>query len=229
MAKLTRGERFKDARTEYNQHGKQTMKSVEIITGISASLIKDLEDDDSARSVGYDKVAALATHYGVSSDFLLGLSNDPSPKPSAVDELGLFPETVDELLENYLTITGGIEDAYENTTMRALNITLLKMINSPIFEMISCLAASVKEESAATESTLVAPRNLVSNGATRKQEDVFSGFALMNELVKIHPELAGRIHVTYGSMTLKPQLDEICDLFKEIVEKITGYKKFYTE
>lgn len=78
MYNLTRGERFKDARTVHNQYGSQSMDEVYAATGVSASMIKDLEDDQKGRSVGYDKIAALAKHYGVSSDYLLGLSPYPT-------------------------------------------------------------------------------------------------------------------------------------------------------
>ena len=97
--KLTRGERFKDARTVYNQRGKQTMDEVTAATGVSKSLIQALEDDDVARSVGYDKVAKLAAHYGVTADFLLGLSDDPNPAPSTVNDLGLSVKAVERIEE----------------------------------------------------------------------------------------------------------------------------------
>jgi len=74
MVILTRGERFKDARTVYNQHGKQTMHEVYLCTNVGASTIKELEDDESSREVGGLKIATLAKHYGVSIDWLLGLS-----------------------------------------------------------------------------------------------------------------------------------------------------------
>ena len=74
MARLTRGERFKDARIVHNRNGKQTMDEVATATSVSKSLIQSLEDDSINRSVGYDKVAKLATHYRVTTDFLLGLS-----------------------------------------------------------------------------------------------------------------------------------------------------------
>lgn len=70
---LTRGERFKDARTVHNQHGHQTMAQVHKATGISASLIQELEDD-SDRDFGYCKIVKLAEHYGVSVDWLVGLA-----------------------------------------------------------------------------------------------------------------------------------------------------------
>lgn len=50
------------------------MGEVHSATGISASMIQALEDDSVERSVGYDKIATLAKHYGVSSDFLLDIS-----------------------------------------------------------------------------------------------------------------------------------------------------------
>ncbi len=75
MCNLTRGERFKDARTVYNKHGKQTMDEVAAATGVGKSVIQSLEDDDNLRSVGYEKIISLAKHYGVTSDYLLGLSN----------------------------------------------------------------------------------------------------------------------------------------------------------
>lgn len=78
MAILKRHERFKDARISHNRHKKQTMDEVAAATGISKSLIQALEDEEQERSVGYDKVAILAKHYGVSSDYLLGLTPNPT-------------------------------------------------------------------------------------------------------------------------------------------------------
>lgn len=79
MINLTRGERFRDARTVYNAHGSQTMAEVYSATGISASKIADLENDDKDRGVDYREVGKLAKHYGVSVDWLLGLSDVTLP------------------------------------------------------------------------------------------------------------------------------------------------------
>ena len=99
MAYLTRSERFKDARVVHNQNGKQTMAQVSTATTVSQSTISDLENDDSERRVNYENVVSLAKHYGVSADFLLGLSDDPHRTPSAVDELGLSPAAVKHILD----------------------------------------------------------------------------------------------------------------------------------
>lgn len=73
--------RFKEARTKHNQHGQQSVKEVAQMTGISGSLIDDLESNvGKPRDVGYSKIRKLAEYYGVSSDFLLQLSATPSVK-----------------------------------------------------------------------------------------------------------------------------------------------------
>ena len=73
--------RFKLARTVYNQHGKQSVKTVseETKPSISKSLIDDLESNvGKKRAVSYLTVKQLAQYYGVTSDYLLGLSSIPS-------------------------------------------------------------------------------------------------------------------------------------------------------
>lgn len=132
MARLTKGERFKDARVVYNVHKKQTMDEVATATGVSKSLIQSLEDDSVNRSVGYDKVVKLAAHYRVTTDFLLGLSDDPFPMPSAVDDLGLSLKAVDtiERLDMFDTPNGQIQ--FRNASSHALDI-LNCLLESPDF------------------------------------------------------------------------------------------------
>lgn len=132
MARLTRGERFKDARLDHNRNGKQTMDEVATATGVSKSLIQSLEDDSISRSVGYDKVAKLAAHYRVTTDFLLGLSDDPFPMPSVVDDLGLSLKAVDaiEQLEMFDTPNGQLQ--FGNASSHALDI-LNCLLESPDF------------------------------------------------------------------------------------------------
>lgn len=225
MAILTRGERFKDARTVHNQHGKQTMKIVEQATGVSASLIKDLEDNNSTRSVGYDKVAALAKHYGVSSDWLLSLTDDPAIKPSAVDELGLNPVAVKEIKE-LAEMMGYFDGEHpRGTSLHVLNVFLINSLRTPIYEMINRLHGDIQMENNAE------PTNLIDDDSRLRYrgiagEDIASGYILEKELFELHPELKGRIHVRFGTQRVKPQVDEICNLFREIIEEMTGYRKF---
>lgn len=247
MAVLTRGERFKDARNTLNQHGKQTMKAVEQATGVSASLIKDLEDDNSKRSVGYDKVAALAKHYGVSANWLLELSDDPAMQPSAVDELGLPPEVIAGI-----TMYNEYED-YGNAH-EALCKFLEYTINSPFFEMISVLSSMVEQEMesptqwqtlASLEENEWREKNNTSMPFEQIEDihDYFfdeqryerrnitdiermTGYYLGRQLHKTHPDTKGRIKVLFGGRRLEPEANVICSYFRRCLEQITGYEEY---
>ena len=100
MIIATRAERFECARTEYNVHGSQSIAEVAKATGIQASMISDLENNDKSRGVSYEAVAALAKHYGVFADYLLGLSAVPSRKADE-QAIGIFtgfsPASVERL------------------------------------------------------------------------------------------------------------------------------------
>lgn len=247
MAVLTRGERFKDARNTLNQHGKQTMKAVEQATGVSASLIKDLEDDNSKRSVGYDKVAALAKHYGVSANWLLELSDDPAMQPSAVDDLGLPPEVI-----------AGITRFNENEDYESSHEALCKFleytVNSPFFEMISVLSSMVDEEMEAPARWQTLANLEESEWRDDEERDLpfgqpenmheyfhnpqryerssttdierMTGCHLAQQLGKINPEVKGRIKVIFGGCRLEPEASVICSYFRRCLEQITGYKEY---
>jgi Helix-turn-helix. len=83
MVITTRAERFECARTEFNIHGNQSIAEVAKATGLRASMISDLENNDKVRGVNYEAVAALAKHYGVFADYLIGLSDVPSRRADA--------------------------------------------------------------------------------------------------------------------------------------------------
>ncbi len=102
---LTRGERFKDARTVYNQHGKQTIAEVAAATGIAQGKLSHIETDK-AGSIGSESVKRLAEHYGVSSDWLLGLSDIRTTNTDlkSVCEYTGLSESVIELLRRTTTI-----------------------------------------------------------------------------------------------------------------------------
>lgn len=79
--RLTMGERFKDARTVHNKHGKETTGVVEKVTGVSKSTLSEIEND--RRAPGAEIITVLARHYGVSADYLLGLSDVITPDTTA--------------------------------------------------------------------------------------------------------------------------------------------------
>lgn len=139
MATLTRGERFKDARIVFNQNGKQTLREVELATGVNKAKIQALEDDNNKRSVGYEDIAALARHYGVTSDYLLSLSDDPSRKPSVIDDLKLSVGAI-----NWLRAIADSPDQsrYTSHFSTLLEMTSFKTLVHSLIDYFSALKAA---------------------------------------------------------------------------------------
>lgn len=108
---LSRGERFKDARIIHNKNGKQTQAEVYTATGVPASCIKELEDDEKQRNVGYEAIVKLARHYGVSVDWLLGISEIRTLDTEVreiCEYIGLSEEAVEKLhsISNSFDVVG---------------------------------------------------------------------------------------------------------------------------
>lgn len=217
ILKLTRGERFKDARTEYNQHGRQTMDEVFSATGISKSLIQALEDDESTRSVGYDKISTLAAHYGVSSDFLLSLTDDPYPKRTAVDDLGLSAKAVKQLRE-----------LKKQPDTEALLVGLNMLIESHYFRG---FLQSISQYLSVYEVEMDYLRSLGTNNNVPNwfTEDKLAE-ELTAELRKTHPQLPPVFTVMGGYEMAHHKLDAIKDnvglIFRDVA-KILELDKLY--
>lgn len=102
MEKLSRGERFQDARLVHNKHGKQTQRQVAEETNLESSFLSNVENDDCPREPGINKVKALAEYYCVSIDWLLGLSEVPRVDPDLkmiCDYTGLSDSNVRRIKE----------------------------------------------------------------------------------------------------------------------------------
>lgn len=68
------GQRLLEARKAH----KETQEQLGAILGIGKSQVSEIESGKHSTSA--EKVALICEHYGVSADYLLGLSNDPVPQ-----------------------------------------------------------------------------------------------------------------------------------------------------
>lgn len=92
--KLTNGERLKDLRSAHTL----TLKELAEQTGLSASALGSYEIDDDKEISPYS-VTTLAKFYGVSTDYLLGLTETKNHPNTELHELGLSDEMI-ELLKS---------------------------------------------------------------------------------------------------------------------------------
>ena len=82
-------ERMEDLRNRR----KLTLKEVAEKTGIDYSTLSRIENGN-VKKVGDDVLLKLARFFGVSTDFLLGITNVPDKKNYTIEELGLTPEAL---------------------------------------------------------------------------------------------------------------------------------------
>lgn len=226
MPVLTRGERFKDARTIYNQHGKQTLRDVENETGVTASLVQSLEDDESTRSVGYDKVATLAKHYGVSVDWLCGLSEDPSRIPGAVDELGMSPKVAANL-KRYCSRedAAGFIDGINMILSSPHIFALAKDIYG-----LTCNIDLEKNRLRQFEKELEGDCDRLFSVAMQMNTQDIDVSAKLTELItREFPEYKGRVAVSCGRVVLQSQMQEIVGLFRNDIQIATGYLDLFLD
>ena len=85
-------ERLEDLRNRQ----KLTLKELSEKTGVDYSTLSRIENGN-VKKVGDDILLKLARFFGVSTDFLLGITNVPDKKNYTIEELGLTPEAARNL------------------------------------------------------------------------------------------------------------------------------------
>lgn len=166
-------------------------------------------------------IRCLADFYGVSADYLLGITDDTTTKPAAVDELKLTPYVINSIraLEN----RGGPSN--KGATLEVFNELLYKTFKrATFFDKIRLLRDSVAKEQSASFGDLVHDIDEFSRDGIAYEHKLVET-VLRRELEKTHPELVDRVHLSFGRYSLKPRVDEICDDFREILEDMTGYNQ----
>lgn len=91
---------------------------------ISADSLANYEVDDQyhtkyLKNMGMrvEYLQCLSDFYGVTVDYLLGNTNDPSPKPCAVDDLGLSPDAITAIMK-YGKHVNRLQPEIQNTRRR---------------------------------------------------------------------------------------------------------------
>ena len=97
--KLSIQEKLKDLRIERGL----SLQELSEQTGLSRAALGNYETDD-YKEITHKAIVILADFYGVTSDYLLGLTENREQHPFAVDELGLDDETVELLKSGKLNV-----------------------------------------------------------------------------------------------------------------------------
>ena len=152
--KLTLQEKLKDLRTE------RGLSLVELSekTGISKSALGSYESDDTKNAITVNAIVTLAGFYGVTSDYLLGITENREHHPFPVDELGLDDETIDLLKKRNLNvrlICEMIKDSHFSDFLSDLEIYVDNLASAQIRNMnkyIEHNRAMIKDKYALSDS-----------------------------------------------------------------------------
>lgn len=182
--KLEIHERFKDARIIHNKNGKQTMEEVANATGIQKSMISSLEKDDT-RGASFRDVAKLAKHYGVSMDWLCGLTELPTVNSdirAVCEKTGLSVKAVECLF--FIQQSGHIfKDSFKGAPFSELKSLYSFLIceNNAFFEILNTL---ILKNSAKYSSDFEANSYFL----TREQALLFYDYSIQNTLKNLIEE-----------------------------------------
>ena len=184
-----------------------------------------------------EALVKIAQYFDTSTDYLLGLYPYPHREPSAVDELGLSPATIQKIKKSKseseefeeVLLDGESQPADFNTcycSHGALSLLLNTTLDSPICTMLALLARRINSlESVTIPENLTAHKHLI-NRLGAAADDISVSAKLTCELFDKYPELAGMFRISFGEQSLRMDIDDICNIFRRHIEDITGYRAF---
>lgn len=171
-----------------------------------------------------ETLVKIAKYFDTSTDYLLGLSNDPARYPTAVDDLHLSPDAVSNLIvfSSNEDICYALNLILESPTFRRI---LNKLKSIP--KSISAEIAYVKRLENAYIEDIEEPEKRVylselgMLGQFMANDIVASD--LTNEIISLHPEVKDRIEVLYGSDAIEKRIDDLGNDFAFLLKMQTGY------
>lgn len=153
----------------------------------------------------------------ISSDWLLGLSNDHKRKPCAVDELGISSKAVERIsrLKN---------SAYSEKILRGMNTLFeskdFQVLTAKILDYSFIIEAEIKR----VKREGVEIDNLFDEKRTGMTFlDSLLEDQIRTEIIEKHPELKGRFSVLCGDRSIDFMRIGIERYFGGIVNKLSGY------
>lgn len=138
-------------------------------------------------------LAQICTSCNVSSDWLLGLTNDPNFKPCAADDLGLSAATISDLQELTDKQRQGLERLISTKLFGQMCEDVSGYLEIPKNDKIEYMSADGIWDA---------------KGMAREHEA-----EIMREVIRNHPELSGRISIEVGANHAQKIRDSIVQTF----------------
>lgn len=164
----------------------------------------------------------LSDFYNVSSDYLLGLTNDRSKNPAAVDDLGLSESAVDQIMST--RNTRGFENCIPGLNLLIENGNIL-VLAALAYRFRESVRRARDIERSYSEGT----RYLSEATYKRDQSNLFIRQHLEEIISEKYPELKGQFGVLIGEYAIRNQKADIVKSFEEMLCSISGYNHYLDE
>lgn len=175
---------------------------------------------DGSSSPDWETLVKIADYFDVSTDYLLGRTDDPSRHPSAMDELGL---SADALIHIRCCKDKGKLDGLDALLANFRFADLAVEIDNFCHNIANniYISQSYKENTPVNEGT---------RADYYKVRRSMDEEALMSELTKQieaqNPGLRGNISLFIGSYAVENQKRHIVDSFEELLRHVSKYDEF---
>ena len=177
-----------------------TQDSIATHIGVSRQTVSQYANGISDPS--FETLGKIADYFNVTTDYLLGRTNDPSPHPSAVNDLKLSPDAVKNLMEY-------------NDSILYLNKLLEHDSFNYFIGKINYLAQVIAAEH---EFNNLPEDDLI--------EASIDDGDLQIELENNHPGLEDRVYVASGEEAIKIFKILLTNEFSDLLNEITQYAPY---
>lgn len=162
----------------------------------------------------------FADLYGVTTDYILGRTDDPSPRPSAVDDLKLSSWSIWTIKSFY-----SWQNEYFNLPQQ-IDI-FNQMIESTFFFGFMNQLMIVIESMQAHLEDLQEHRNTLASLFI--DDDTIDGCDIYNKILEEHPELQNRLYVATGREAIRHQRTQLQHIVLDLADDIIGWRKYLDE
>ena len=214
--KLTLGERLKDLRVERNLK----LETLAEQTGLSKSALSKYESDD-VTDLSIYAVTTLAEFYGVTTDYLLGVTENKKRPDAVLSDLHLSDGAVDVLRNgkfNHRLLCELIVHENFRRFMTDLEIYVDGYVSANIQNLNAGLEATrqmLKKKYAADENDLY--MSTLKRGQI--DEDEYFGRVLYDELVDILKNIKTEHRKDKTTADPQPTLDDVKEKFEQALEQ----------
>lgn len=178
---------------------------------------------DGSSSPDWETIVKIADFFDVSTDYLLGRTEDPNRHPSAIDELGLSSDAVTH-----------IRGCKKIGQMAGLNMLLENFRFIQLVGAISSFCGTISDNIRISEEykeTTPIKEGTKSDyyKVRRTMEEEFLMDGIAKQIEAQYPALKGNISVFVGSYAVENQKRSIVDSFEEILRQISNYDEFRSD